>query len=119
MTKPQFLAEADRICQFTDARIEAAADDLVIGGRDPKPAEVRRVVTAVVIPGLETEVRAIRALGAPRGDAARIEGILAATERGIAAIEADPVGVLEGPPPPVLAASRLARRSGSVEGGSR
>jgi hypothetical protein len=119
LTKREFLAEADRICGFTDARIEAAADDLVIGGRDPRPAQVRRVVAAVVVPGLETEVRAIRAIGAPPGDAARIDRILAATERGIAAIEADPVSVLEGPPPALREAGRLARRYGSAECGAR
>ena len=118
-TKLEFLAEADRICLSSDARIEAAADDLVAGRRDPPPAEVRRVVLGVVVPALETEVRAIRSLGAPAGDEARIEAILAATERGIAALEADPGRALDRPPQALREAGRLARAYGSRECGLR
>jgi hypothetical protein len=71
----------------------------------------------VVIPALEAEVRAIRALGAPAGDERRVEAILAATERGIEQIRADPVGVLDGPPPALREAGRLARAYGSAECG--
>ncbi len=68
IAKVQFLREADRICASTNARIEAAGDDLIGGRSDPPPAEVKRVVIGVAIPALEAEVRAIRALGAPKGD---------------------------------------------------
>ena len=113
--KVEFLAEADRICHSTNARIEAAADDLATGPRDPSPAEVRRVVIGVAIPALEAEVRAIRAIGAPAGDEREVEAIVAATEHGIAQIRADPVAVLDGPPPALRRAGRLARAYGSAE----
>jgi hypothetical protein len=115
LAKVEFLAEADRICNATNVRIEAAADDLLAGPRDPKPAEVRRVVIAVAIPALEAEVRAIRALGAPAGDEREVNAIVAATERGIAQVRADPVAVLDGPPPALREAGRLAREYGSSE----
>jgi hypothetical protein len=113
--KFDFLAEANRICQSTNARIEAAADDLAAGPRDPAPAQVRRVVIGVAIPALEAEVRAIRALGAPAGDEREVAAIIDATERGIAQIRADPAGVLDGPPPALREAGRLARAYGSAE----
>jgi hypothetical protein len=115
IAKVRFLAEAERICHSTNARIEAAADGLVTGRRKPPPAEVRRVVLRIVVPTLRSEVDAIGALGAPAGDEARVEAILAATERGIRQIEADPVGVLDGPPPALREAGRLAQAYGSVE----
>jgi hypothetical protein len=115
LAKVEFIAEADRICHSTNTRIEAAADDLVAGPRDPRPAEVRRVVIGVAIPALEAEVRAIRALGVPTGDEREIEAIVAATERGIAQIRADPARVLDGPPPALREAGRLARAYGSAE----
>ena len=114
IAKVEFLAEADRICRATNRRVEAAADGLVAVGRQPPPQEVRRVVLAVVVPALEAEVRAIRALGAPSGDEPRVEAIIAATERGIDEILADPVAVLDGPPPALRAAGRLARAYGSA-----
>jgi hypothetical protein len=117
IAKVEFLAEADRICASTNARIEAAADGLVATGDQPPPAEVRRIIRSVVVPALEVEVRAIRALGAPAGDEREVAAILAATEEGIVQIEADPVGVLDGPPPALRRAGRLARAYGSRECG--
>jgi len=115
LAKVEFLAEADRICHSTNARIEAAADDLTTGPRDPSPAEVRRVVLGVAIPALEAEVRAIRAIGVPEGDGRDVAAIIAATEKGIEEIRADPAGVLNGPPPGLRRAGRLARAYGSAE----
>jgi hypothetical protein len=76
---------------------------------------VRRVVLRIVVPTLRSEVDAVRSLGAPAGDRAQVEAILAATERGIHQIEANPVGVLDGPPPALRQAGRLAEAYGSVE----
>jgi hypothetical protein len=117
IAKVEFLAEADRICHSTNVRVEAAADGLVSTGDDPPPPEVRRIVIAVVIPALEAEVRAIRALGEPAGDEREVAAIIAATERGIAEIRSDPVAVLDGPPPGLREAARLSRAYGSRECG--
>jgi hypothetical protein len=115
IAKVRFLAEADRICHSTNARIEAAADDLVAGGGEPRPAEARRVALAIAVPALEAEVRAIGALGAPRGDEREVEAIVAQTERGIEQIRADPARVVNGPPPALRRAGRLAAAYGSEE----
>ena len=85
IAKVRFLREADRICASTNARIEAAGDDLIGGRSDAPPAEVKRVVLGVAIPALEAEVRAIRALGAPAGDEREVEAIVAATRDGMTA----------------------------------
>jgi hypothetical protein len=119
LSKVEFLREADRICFASEARIEAAADDLVAGRGQPDPAEVERVAIRIVVPALESEVRAIRALDAPEGDERRIEAILAATEQGIAAIERDPRGLLDGVPAPLTRAQRLAEDYGSQQCGFR
>jgi hypothetical protein len=116
LDKVEFLAEADRICHSTNARVEAAADDLFRGG-EPPPAQTRRVVIGVAIPALEAEVRAIRALGSPAGDEREVEAIVAATERAIAEIRADPVAALDRPPARLREAGRLARAYGSRECG--
>jgi hypothetical protein len=117
IAKLELHAEADRISPTTKTRVEAAADGHVSTGNDPPPTQVRRIVIGVVVPALEAEVRAIRALGAPAGDRARVEAIIAATERGIDQILADPVAVLDGPPPALRRAGGLARAYGSRECG--
>ena len=112
--KVEFLREAERICHSTNARVEAAADELA-RFRDPPPAEVRRVVISVAIPALEAEVRAIGAIGAPPGDEREVNAIIAATEAGIEELRADPQIVVDGPPPALRRAGRLARAYGSRE----
>ena len=119
LTKVEFLREADRICHSTEVRIEAAADDLVTAPGDPDPSEVERVALSLVVPALETEVRAIRALGVPDGDERPVEAILAATEEGIAAIEAHPRDLLNGVPQPLRRAQQLAEAYGSQQCGFR
>ena len=116
IAKVRFLAEANRICHSTNARVEAAADDLLRGGGgEPRPAEARRAALAIAVPALEAEVRAIGALGAPQGDEREVEAIIAATERGIDQVRADPADVVNGPPPALRRAGRLARAYGSEE----
>ena len=119
LTKVEFLREADEICFSSEARIEAAADDLVTAPGEPDPAEVERIAIDLVIPALEAEVRAIGAIGAPPGDEEQVEAILAATEQGIEAIEADPRGLLDGIPAPLRRATRLAEAYGAEQCGLR
>ena len=119
MTKVEFLREADRICVGSEAQIEAAADDLLTGRGRPDPDEVERVALGVVVPALEAEVAAISALTPPPGDEARVRAILDATERGIAAVEADPRDVSGRVPAPLRQAQQLAEAYGSRECGLR
>jgi len=116
-SKVEFLREADRICFSSESQIEAAADDLLAGRGGPDPAQVEQVALKIAVPALETEVRAIRSLGAPEGDEQEVEAILAATERGIAEIEADPRALAERSPPGLRQAQRLAQRYGSRQCG--
>jgi hypothetical protein len=119
LSKVEFVRQADEICVATESRIEAAADDLVTQKKDPAPAEVERIAVDIVIPALRSEVSAIEALGAPEGDEEDVEEILAATEEGIAAIEADPQGLLDGPPAALRRAGTLSRAYGAQECGIR
>jgi hypothetical protein len=114
IAKVEFLREADRICESTNARVQAAGDELVGGRHDPPPAEVRRIVLNIVIPALQTEVDAIGSLGAPAGDEQVVARILDATSDGIAELRADPLSALDGPPPGLRTAGRLASAYGST-----
>jgi hypothetical protein len=114
IAKVEFLRQADQICQSTNARVEAAGDELIGGRRDPPPGQVRRIVLGIVIPALQAEVDAIGALGAPAGDERDIERILAATRDGMQQLRTDPLSALDGPPPGLREAGRLAAAYGSA-----
>jgi hypothetical protein len=110
----EFLREADRICESTNARVQAAGDELVQGRHNPPPAEVRRIVLNIAVPALQTEVEAIGSLGAPAGDEHEIKRILDATREGIAQLRANPQSALNGGPPALRRAGRLSRAYGSA-----
>ena len=118
LTKAEFLAEADRICFSAESQIEAAADDYAKGD-EPDPAEVKRIVTKVVVPKLRGEASTIALLDPPPEDAEEVQAILQATERGADALEEDPLIALDGIPPDLREAERLARAYGSEECGLR
>ncbi|UJA21464.1 hypothetical protein HJD18_15415 [Thermoleophilia bacterium SCSIO 60948] len=117
LPKDEFIAQADQICLSGDSRIEAAADDLATRNRQPTPAELRKLVEGLIVPGLRAEVDAIGALPPPEGSEDDVEAILDATSRAVDEIEADPTAVLDGPPPALREAGRLAREFGSEECG--
>ena len=119
LSKVEFLRQSDEICLSTESRIEAAADELVTAKEDPAPEEVEEVAIGIVVPALESEVRAIGALGAPEGDEEEVQEILDATEAGIAEIKADPQALLDGVPEPLRKAEELARAYGSRTCGIR
>jgi hypothetical protein len=127
LTRADFIEEADLICQTTDRQIEAAGDDLVADlppRETPSDAQVRRFALGTLIPRLEEEIRAIRALGIPPGDEKKVEEILAATRQGIAQIKRqvreDPQALRQGANPPAIdRANKLARDYGSFECGTR
>ena len=119
LSKVEFLRQADEICHSAESQIEAAADDLVTDEEDPTPQEVEEVAISIVVPALESEVAAIDALGAPEGDEETVEAILDATRAGISEIESDPQSLLDGPPPSLAEAERLARAYGSQQCGIR
>ena len=119
LSKVEFLRQADEICVSTESQIEAAADDLLAGKEEPPPSEVERIAIDIVVPALEAEVAAIEALGAPEGDEPEVKAILAATEQGIAEIEADPRGLVDGPPKSLRDAATLSREYGAQQCGIR
>ena len=103
----------------SEAQIEASADELANQKGGPDPAEVSRVALRIAVPALESEVRAIEALGAPKGDEPKVQAILDATEEGIDQIKANPGGLADGPPPALREAQKLASAYGSRECGFR
>lgn len=95
LTKDELITQGDAICTESNAKIDAA-DDSFIDPSNPTEAEFRVAVNDVVIPEITAQVAALRELRAPAEDAATIDSMLDAVEAGVAALEADPLALLEG-----------------------
>ena len=110
LTKTEFIAQGDAICEQSEKQsetdAEAFAEDNGFDLEKASEEELEEAVAEVLVPALDRQAEEIDALGAPVGDEETIEAIVVALEDGTAEVEDDPSLVFEGKP--LREASRLA-----------
>jgi hypothetical protein len=119
LSKAEFVQQADQICISTETRLEAAGDEFATAKHKPSAKRVAPIAKGIVIPALQTEVEAVRALGKPASGEAQLNRILALAEKGIGQIKADPGALRNGPPSALAEANRIATRFGAEHCGIR
>lgn len=91
LSKAEFVKQANAICEQGKkqslAKMAAYVKKQKGGSGQPNPALLVKAVKAVFLPGVETQIDEIRALGAPPGDEAKVEAFLAALEEGVNAAD--------------------------------
>jgi hypothetical protein len=95
LTKADFVTQANAICKTANQELDQAGQAL---GQSPTPEELDSFVTDNVTPTIQTELDAIRALGAPAGDEQTVNAILAAADSGLQSLQADPSLLTNGDP---------------------
>jgi hypothetical protein len=94
LTKEEFLAQGNAICEEGNAELNAAADEVFQGGQRPSPEELETFVNDSFVPNIQGQIDDIRALGPPEEDEDTINGILDDAEDALAEVEEDPQGTL-------------------------
>jgi hypothetical protein len=111
LSKEEFVAQADAICEAGDEDIGAAAEDLFSGGANPGQAEEEAFVTETLVPGVQDQIDQIRGLSPPEGDEEQIDAFLDAAQEGVDELEENPS--LSGTSrDPLNEAAKLAREYG-------
>lgn len=89
LSKAEFVNQANAICEKGKKQslkeMAAYVKQHKGGSGQPGPALIVKAVKAVFIPGVETQIEEIRALGAPPGEEAKVDAFLAALEEGVEA----------------------------------
>jgi hypothetical protein len=122
LTKAQFLKQGNAICAKGNKEIEEGFEEF---GKEhhfskknqPSQAELEEAAEEVLIPNIRREIDDIRALGAPSGEEAEVEAVLAAAEKGLEKGEEDPGAMIEEGEGPFKEANKLAREYGLVKCG--
>ncbi len=121
LTKSEFIKQGDEICKKGNAAIEGEANEFAeekgIDTEKPTEAQQEEVIEAVVAPAIREQAEAIGDLGAPEGEEAKVEAIVAAVEEGSEEMETNPKSLLEGKNP-LEKGSKLAKEFGFKECGS-
>lgn len=95
LSKADFVTQANAVCKTANQELDQAGQAL---GQNPTPEELDSFVTDNVTPTIQTELDAIRALGAPAGDEQTVNAILAAADSGLQRLQADPSLLTTGDP---------------------
>jgi hypothetical protein len=107
MTKPEFVRQADAICERGRHSFEGDLENLLknTGKSGPEALEALRAPEAEVlineffIPVHEEEIEQVSALGAPGGDQESVSAILEAVRRGLAEATRHPLKLSQTPLP--------------------
>jgi hypothetical protein len=122
ISKAAFIKKADAICQQGTERMANAFLSFLNRHKDikrPSKAEYEKLVGTVLVPSVEREIKALKALGAPSGDEDRINAMVNALEEGLETAEDNPEAVTSSSDVVFGIASRLAGEYGLKVCGSR
>jgi hypothetical protein len=87
ITKAEFLAKGNAICTNGNKRTYAAAAKL---GKSPSKAQIIAFVESTNVPSIQSQINAIRALGAPSGDEATVTKFLDLAQSDLNKIKRNP-----------------------------
>ncbi|MGA8217140.1 MAG: hypothetical protein WB771_01120 [Solirubrobacterales bacterium] len=110
LSKSEFVAKADAICERGDKRIEAAAERYLGPGR-PTRAQFVRFANAAVVPQTQQIVDGIRALDPPADVADTVDQMIADAQSVNDRLKADPEE-LASSEDPFADVNRLAKEAG-------
>lgn len=89
LTEDEFLSQANQICKDGNKEINQGAED-TFGGGQPSQAEIEQFGTDVLLPSIQSQIDAIRALSAPESIADDVTTFLDDAETALGEVEADP-----------------------------
>jgi hypothetical protein len=94
LTKAEWIAKADVICQQGNQEIEQAANEQ-FGNEKPSEADIQQFTQGVVLLGTQDQVDKIRDLGAPSGDEDQVNKILDTVQADIDKAKSDGSSISE------------------------
>lgn len=114
LTRAQFIAQADRICEQTDKTQTAAIKDFFAESDKTATGQElnEEAVLVAGLPPIRREAKDLAELPAPQGDEEKIEAIVQGIEEAVNAGEEDPGSLVRGSAGPFAAVGKMAREYG-------
>jgi maltose-binding protein MalE len=99
LSKAEFIKQGDAICTKGNQAIETEANEFAkennVNTKKPTKAQKEEVIVEVVAPDVRRQAEELAELGAPSGDEAEVEAIVAAVEEGADELEENPSLLIE------------------------
>ena len=113
LTKPQFLKQGNAICEKGNQQINAAAQKLFgKKNKQPSKADATKFATDTLIPSIQSSINGLKALGAPKGDEAKVNAIITSAQAALDKFKKDPALVASNTAHPFKQSNKLARDYG-------
>ena len=90
LSKSEFLAQGNTICEKGDKAINEAGKKVFTQSQAPSQATQEKFVTDTVIPSIQSQIDAIDALPAPSGDEDQVQAIVDAAQSALDKAKQDP-----------------------------
>jgi hypothetical protein len=108
LTKAEFLKKGNAICKKGNQQIGAAAQKLFPKSKGkPSAAQLNKFATGTIIPAVQGQINQIKALGAPKGDEAKVKAIVDAAQSALDKGKKDPALLTANGPGPFKQANQL------------
>lgn len=117
ITKAELIKQGDAICQSGNKEIEAGFEEFakengLEENQEPSEAQAAEISETVLLPSIQKQIDAIRALGAPSGEEEEVSKILDTVEEEIEAAEEEPEALITTNTTPFKQGNELAQEYG-------
>ena len=89
LTEDEFVSQANAICKAGDKEVNQAGNEL-FGGQQPTEAQIEQFAKDILVPSVQGQIDAIRALAPPEDIAGDVTTFLDDAEAALGEIAADP-----------------------------
>jgi hypothetical protein len=121
-SKAAFIKKVDAVCQKGTERMQRAILAFLKEHKDvkrPSKAQSEKLVGSAIVPSVEKEIAAMKALQPPAGDEDRFNAIVSALEEGLETAEGNPEAVVASSDAVFGISGRLAGEYGAEVCGTR
>jgi hypothetical protein len=112
ISKAEFLKKANTVCKKGNQKINKVDKSIFETNKKPTKAQEMQFATGTLIPGIQEELDGIKALGAPKGDEAKVNQIVTTAQDTLDKIKNDPTILFTSSTDPFKAANKLSNAYG-------
>jgi hypothetical protein len=119
LTKAEFLKKGNAICKKGTQQINQAANKAFPKSKGkPSEAQMTKFATDTIIPSVQTQISGVKALGAPKGDEAKVKAIVTTAQAALDKGKRDPAILVSNKSHPFAKSNKLTKAYGLKACGS-
>ena len=119
LTKAEFLKKGNAICKKGNDQINKVAQKLFPNRKArPSKAQLNKFATGTLIPSVQSQINGVKALGAPKGDEAKVNAIVTTAQAALDKAKKDPILLTGSKHDPFAKANKLSKAYGLTVCGS-